>query len=268
MKIAFQTLACPDWSWEKTVEEASRLGYDGIELRGVEGQMALAQARPFQPEAIESTIRQLKEKKLEICCLDTSCSFHDETKFDGAIREGKETIDLAVKLGCPYIRVFGDKIPDPSQREATVARIAAGLAELGGYAEGTGVAVLLETHGDMNNFRIVREIMDRVDSRPEIGVLWDFEHPFMNGEDPDTTYAELGPWIRHTHVKDARRDGDRKTLTLIGEGEVPVERIVGILQKGGYGGWLSLEYEKKWKPELEEPDVSLPAYISYIKSFA
>lgn len=266
MKIAFQTLACPDWSWEKTVDEAARLGYDGIELRGVEGQMALAQARPFLPDAIDLTIRQLKERKLEICCLDTSCSFHDETKFAGAIREGKETIDLAVKLGCPYIRVFGDKIPDPARREATVARIAEGLAELSRYAKGTGVTVLLETHGDINNYGIIRDIFERTGEQPELGVLWDFEHPFMNGENPDTTFAELGSLIRHTHVKDAKRIGDRKTLTLIGEGDVPVERIVGILRNGGYDGWLSLEYEKKWMPELEEPDISLPAYMAYIRT--
>lgn len=266
MKIAFQTLACPDWDWEKTVETAARLGYDGIELRGVEGQMELARARPFLPDAIGSTIRQLKEKQLEICCLDTSCSFHDEDKFAGAIREGKETIDLAVKLGCPYIRVFGDKIPSPEQREATVSRIAAGLVELGRHAEGTGVTVLLETHGHINNCRIIRDIFDRLGAVAEVGLLWDFEHPFMNGEDPETTYRELGAWIRHTHVKDARRVGDKKTLTLIGQGEVPVEQIVGILQRGGYDGWLSLEYEKKWMPELEEPDISLPAYIAYIKT--
>jgi sugar phosphate isomerase/epimerase len=266
MKIAFQTLACPDWNWDKTIAEASRLGYDGIELRGVEGEMYLPRARPFLPDAIDRTIRQLKENNLEICCLDTSCSFHDENKFAGAIREGKETIDLAVKLGTPYIRVFGDKIPDPAQREKAVAAIAAGLDELGRYAEGKGVTVLLETHGDINQYDVIRDILGQVGS-PSVGVLWDFEHPFMNGEAPKTTFAELGAYIKHTHVKDARKDGDKKTLTLIGEGQVPIEEIVGILKDGGYNGWLSLEFEKKWKPELEEPEVSLPAYISYIKTF-
>jgi sugar phosphate isomerase/epimerase len=264
MKIAFQTLACPNWDWDKTIEEAARMGYDGIELRGVEGEMYLPKARPFQPDVMEQTLFQLKEKNLEICCLDTSSSFHDESKFVGAIQEGKDTIDLAVKLSTPYIRVFGDKIPDPTQKEATVARIAAGLEELGRYAENKGVTVLLETHGEINNYQIILDILGRVSSR-SVGLLWDFEHPFMHGEDPRTTFEKLGGFIKHTHVKDARKDGDKKTLTMIGEGQVPVEEIVGILKMGGYDGWLSLEFEKKWKPELEEPEVSLPAYMAYIK---
>lgn len=50
MKIAFQTLASPNWSWEQTLNAAAQLGYDGIELRGVEGEMYLPRARPFYPK--------------------------------------------------------------------------------------------------------------------------------------------------------------------------------------------------------------------------
>ncbi len=36
--LAFTTLACPDWSWEQTVQKAVEYGYQGLELRGVEGE--------------------------------------------------------------------------------------------------------------------------------------------------------------------------------------------------------------------------------------
>jgi sugar phosphate isomerase/epimerase len=32
LKISFNMMGCPDWSWEKIVDEACRLGYDGIEV--------------------------------------------------------------------------------------------------------------------------------------------------------------------------------------------------------------------------------------------
>ncbi|SFK99147.1 Sugar phosphate isomerase/epimerase [Paenibacillus sp. 1_12] len=264
MKIAFQTLASPNWSWEETLNAASQLGYDGIELRGVEGEMYLSRARPFLPEHIEQTQLDLKQKGLEICCLDTSCSFHNEEKYRAAIQEGKDCIDLAIKLQSPYIRVFGDIIPEASSEAEIIQQISAGLTELGRHAEGTGVTVLLETHGDINNHRIIKEIMERTDSS-SVGVLWDFEHPYLHGEEPEITYSELAPFIKHTHVKDAIKSVDGKKLCLIGDGDVPVPRIVSILKENGYDGWLSLEYEKKWAPYLEEPEVSLPAYISYIK---
>ena len=37
MKYAFTTLACPAWSIEQVVEAATTLGYDGVELRLLDG---------------------------------------------------------------------------------------------------------------------------------------------------------------------------------------------------------------------------------------
>jgi sugar phosphate isomerase/epimerase len=264
MKIAFQTLACPNWPWEKIVSEAARLGYDGIEIRGIEGEMFLPNARPFLPEQIEHTKSLLAEHNLEICCLDSGCAFHTAEAASAAMQEGKATIDLAERLGVPYIRVFGDEIPKGSQEEEVLTRVAAGLEELGRYAEAKGVKVLLETHGDFNTYSRIENVLKRTSS-PAIGLLWDFEHPYMHGESPHDTYEHLAPYIFHTHVKDAKRVNQTKVLTLIGEGEVPVKDIVKLLQAGGYQGWLSLELEKKWCDYLPEPEVSLPAYIQYIK---
>ncbi|MGG1550383.1 sugar phosphate isomerase/epimerase family protein [Paenibacillus ferrarius] len=266
MKIAFQTLATPNWTWEHTLHEAKRLGFDGIELRGVEGEMYLPRARPFLPENLEQTIRGLEEHGLEICCLDTSCSFHQPDKYDDAIQEGKDSIDLAVKLKTPFIRVFGDRLPQEVTAQDTIASIAAGLTELGRYAEGTGVTVLLETHGDINHYTVITAILEQTASTA-VGVLWDFEHPYLHGEEPEATWAQLARYIKHTHVKDAIKHETGKTLTLIGEGEVPVARIIGLLKNNGYNGWLSLEYEKKWVPTLEEPEVSLPAYMAFIQKY-
>jgi len=264
MKIAFQTLACPDWSWEKVISEANRLGYDGIEIRGIEGELYLPKARPFLLENRGETRRQLADHGLEICCLDTSCAFHAPEKYDSAIQEGRAAIDLAAELDVPFIRVFGDLLPGGIPEKNVLSRVSGGLDELGDYAESGGVTVLLETHGDFNNHDLLAAVMAQTSSSA-IGILWDFEHPFMNGEAPETTYSHLGKYIKHTHVKDARRVGNEKVLCMIGDGEVPVPKIVDILQQGGYKGWLSLEFEKLWKPYLEEPEIALPAFIRYIK---
>jgi sugar phosphate isomerase/epimerase len=265
MKIAFQTLATPDWTWEQTLNEAKRMGYDGIELRGMEGEMYLPKARPFLPENIEQSILEIDRLELEICCLDTSCSFHDVSRIVPTIQEGKDYIDLAVKLKAPYIRVFGDLIPLSVSKAQVIAQIAAGLTELGQYAENKGVTVLLETHGDINNYQIIQDIFAQ-SSSSAIGLLWDFGHPFFNHEEPEVTYRELAPYIKHTHVKDAKLLPVGHELCLIGEGDVPVSRMVSILKQNGYTGWYSLEFEKKWYPDLlEEPEVSLPSYMDFMK---
>jgi sugar phosphate isomerase/epimerase len=61
-------------------------------------------------------------------------------------------------------------------------------------------------------------------------------------------------------VKDARRDPSRPDqwqLVPIGEGEVPVPDLLSLLRSAGYVGWVSLEFEKKWHPELASPEQSL-----------
>ena len=42
MKLAFSTLGCPNWSVEQVVEAAVQLGYDGVEVRGLRGNLDLA----------------------------------------------------------------------------------------------------------------------------------------------------------------------------------------------------------------------------------
>jgi len=265
MKISFTTLSCPDWSWDRIVNEAQRMGYDGLEIRGIEGEMVLSKAEPFLPENIEKTKRMLSEKGLTICCLDTSCVFHSKEEFDKNIKEGKETIDLAEKLQVPYIRVFGNSVPKGSEKKEIMKQIARGLDELGQYAEGKGVTVLLETHGDFTASDDLLEIFQLLD-RKNVGILWDIHHPYKaSGESMEETYSKLGQYIKHTHIKDSIGPWPNEKLCLVGKGDLPVKECVEILKKNGYDGWLSLEWEKKWHPEIEDPEIALPSYIQFIR---
>jgi sugar phosphate isomerase/epimerase len=66
-------------------------------------------------------------------------------------------------------------------------------------------------------------------------------------------------------VKDARRtaDGDWQ-LVLLGAGEVPVAEMLGLLQAAGYPHWISVEWEKRWHPGIEEPEVALPQHLDLL----
>ena len=70
----------------------------------------------------------------------------------------------------------------------------------------------------------------------------------------------LGRHISLVQVKDARRDPSREDqwqLVPMGEGEVPVPDLLSLLSSAGYVGWVSLEFEKKWHPELASPEQAL-----------
>lgn len=266
MKISFTTLSCPDWNWDKIVSEAARLGYNGIEIRGVEGEMYIPKARPFIPGNIEETMKQLRKNNLEICCLDTSCMFHDSGKLQASFEEGKATIDLAQRMKVPYIRVFGNDIPEPSKKFETIKQVADALNKLGEYAEGKGVHVLIETHGDFSASKNLIEVL-KLSTSPNIGVLWDVNHPYKAfGEPIAETYKRLCKYIEHIHLKDSIGSGKHAELCLIGEGDLPIETAIMQLRENGYDGYLSLEWEKKWHPTLPEPEIAIPAYIKYINS--
>jgi len=62
MKLCFSTLGCPDWSWSRVVEAAPRMGYDGLEIRGIQGEMHLPKAEPFLPHNIGNTMADLAKR--------------------------------------------------------------------------------------------------------------------------------------------------------------------------------------------------------------
>jgi len=269
MKISFSTLACPKWDWNMILDEACRLGYDGIEIRGIEGEMNLVCMRPFLPENIDQTIKVLKEKNLEICCLDTSCNFHEKENFEKVLKEGKKAIDLAQKLNCKYIRVFGDKIPDKNNEDEIITQIAAGLNELGNYAEGKGVTVLIESHGDFSTGGMLQKLLQQVSSK-QVEILWDVANAYIDfGESLKDTFDKISGHIKHTHMKDAKGKYPSAELCMVGKGDLSFIEMISLLNSIGYDGWLSLEWEKWWHPKLEEPEIVLDVYIHHInKSLA
>lgn len=100
--------------------------------------------------------------------------------------------------------------------------------------------------------------------------VWDSHHPFRLGESAADVYAALAPRILLAQVKDARRAPERPDgwqLVLLGHGEVPVREMLALLASGGYQNWVSVEWEKRWHPEIEEPQVALPQHLAVLRSW-
>ena len=264
--LAFSTLACPNWSWEQAVQKAVEYGYQGLELRGVEGEMDLTKAAPFTGNRLPTTKRELSDRGLAIPCLDTSCRFDQEASINNNIDEGKRHIDLAAALNAPYIRVFGDRIPDSRSREKIIGQVVEGLLALAQHAEGTSVQVLLESHSD---FAYLQNLLDvlRAVHHPQVGVLWDVHHPYRFFSEPlAETYARLKDRIRHVHLKDSVATDGGVRYCLMGQGDVPLVEVLRLLSSGGYDGWIAFEWEKRWHPEIEEPEVALPDFVRVLRA--
>ncbi len=163
----------------------------------------------------------------------------------------------------PLVRVFGGTPPEGSSDGDAVSRVANALGELAPTARDHGVTVVLETHDHFSTGRQVAAVLERVGD-PAIAALWDLHHPYRQGEQPAETHEALRPYLRHTHVKDSR-DG---AYCLLGQGDVPVKEMLDLLKGGGSDAlWISLEWEKRWHPEIAEPEVAFPAYARTLRSY-
>ena len=79
------------------------------------------------------------------------------------------------------------------------------------------------------------------------GLIWDIgSSDMVYGENWQPFYELIRPFIKHVHLKD--QNGEE--LTLPGEGSIPIVPIVKRLIADGYDGCFSLEWEKKWCPEI------------------
>jgi sugar phosphate isomerase/epimerase len=56
-------------------------------------------------------------------------------------------------------------------------------------------------------------------------------------------------------------------LTLLGEGDVPMQDILAKLRAAGYDGWIAVEWEKKWHPEIPDHEVALPQHAELLRAY-
>ena len=266
MRICFSTLACPTWTLSQVIEIAVRSGYDGIELRFLQGEDSLWKLPMFQGSALAAAKRMIADRGLCITCVGTSCRFHspDAKERERWAEEGKRMAALAAALGAPGIRVFGDKIQPDADRDATRRWIAEGIRKLAEETRENGVGVWLETHGDFASSADTMQIV-RESGRPDIGVVWDPANGFTDGkEQPFGVSQVFGSRLRHVHLRDLLCRNNEWEPTLTGEGKFPLREIVSELGVG-YTHFLSFEWEKKWRPALAEPEVAIPQFAQWFR---
>lgn len=266
MKISFSTLGCPRWSWQEIVATAGDLGYGGVEVRGVGKDISVPSVPAFSDENLAKTKADLARLGLMIPCLDSDCCIHLRENEAATDAEVKAYILLAEKLNVPYVRVMATApVPQPvgTVDEGYVREHA---LTLGHEAQAHGVKLLIETHGVWSDSEKLARLMSTI-SCDGVGVLWDVHHPyrFMH-EKPETTYRNLRPWLCHTHFKDSMSTEDGFRYALPGFGDLPLEEIVGVLKDGGYDGFYSLEWVKRWDITLEEPGIVFAHYANYMRT--
>jgi len=266
MKLAFSTLGCPDWTFDEVLERARDMGYQAIELRGVNGKMRADEMDVFRRENRKATMEKVRAHGLTICGFGTSAMFHNPDQLEDALSDGRAAIELCADIGVKHVRVFGNSIrPDEDENEV-IHRVADGIRILCDEAKGTDVDVLLEVHGEFNTRERILRAHELV-NRDNFAILWDVEHSDETDKgDFMPFYEATKHLIRHVHIKDHVRlaDGGFR-LCPTGEGDIPLRQMINKMLEDGYPGYFSLEWEKKWHPELRAPEEEFPWFVKWAK---
>jgi len=85
-------------------------------------------------------------------------------------------------------------------------------------------------------------------------VIWDTHHTWrIGGESPEMTWRQIGKFVKHVQVKDSVDKASARhpyTYVLPGDGQMPLGEVMSLLEREGFDGFVSLEWERHWHPYL------------------
>ena len=266
MRFAFSTVSCPKWDFDTIVARAKEYGYEGVEVRGFLNEAILTASNPFLTDPRK--LRDLfDDNDLDICCLASSIAMTQNKKRDAqAAADLRQFIDTAAALHCPLVKVFDTQVRPGQDRPSAGVALGNWILPLADYAAEREVVIVIE---NALSFRAAKEmwtILDRL-QHPSVACCWDVFNAAMVGESPYTSVPTLNSKIAYTQVKDAKLGQLGATYTKLGEGDVRIERFMTRLRGIGYKGWVTVEWEKAWLPNIAEPEEILPDAIKKLREW-
>jgi sugar phosphate isomerase/epimerase len=181
------------------------------------------------------------------------------------VDELRRYVDLAAELDAPYVRTFLGELPDGRELDSAIyENISDCLNTVADYASSVGVKIAVEPHDDFVRSSTIVPILTRV-QHPALRVIWDIGNAFAVGEDLKEGFELLKDRIAYVQVKDGIKHGTEWQLCSLGHGHVPLTQAFALLLAHGYEGALSVEWEYAWHPELEPPEIALPAALRTVR---
>ena len=232
---------------EKVIEDAARMGFDGVEI--LHRQMSSE-----SPSYLNQLKRSALRAGLDLVMLSIHQDFvtPDAAELRKDIDHTKHCLELAAALGIPCVRLNSgrwntiksfDDLMKVKGNEPPIAGYTDNdafkwcidaIGECLPVAEKLGVMMALENHwGLTTRTENLLRIYQAVNS-PWLGINLD------TGNYPGDPYPEIEKLAPHATIVQAKTYyGGGVWYTL----DLDYKRIAGILRKGGFGGYISLEME-------------------------
>lgn len=198
---------------------------------------------------------------LIMCDREGNLGDPDDAKRKQTVQNHLKWLDAAQFLGCHSIRV--NAASDAKLTWDEQAKLAAdGLHALCEEGDKRGLWVVVENHGGLSsNGKWLTQVMKQAD-HARVGILPDFGNFYTNRENgelynPYQGLREFMPWVKQAvsakaydwdtgagkYYTEDRREPREMTLDY--------KRLVEIVVKAGYKGYIGIEYEGQKHEEIE-----------------
>ncbi|MEX0324217.1 MAG: sugar phosphate isomerase/epimerase family protein [Puniceicoccaceae bacterium] len=230
------------------IDYGATLGIDAVELTGY-----------FMPHPLTDDLLNKMKLRAHLHGLDISGGAignnftSDPGSSDGRaqLEHVRKWVDHYSVLGAPVIRVFGGKPQKGVSEEQAVRNIITNLSIACDYAGSKGVILAIENHDFLTDVDRLLPIVKAVDS-PWFGVNFDSGN-IASTSDPYAKLEQLAPYAVNAQLKiDIPVNGKKQPANL--------GRIVKILKRAKYSGYITLEYEGS-----EDPYKAIPEYLAELR---
>mgnify|MGYP006298475037 CR=1 FL=1 len=231
VQLVGHTMGTPGYDLEEAAGLFRACGFSGMETVCREG----AAVEPFaDTAALAQAARRLADRGVRWMTL-TPYAWDLESadpKRGAAARELLEwAVDACAAAGGAYVRAYSGREPAPKDREDAWKRAVERLWRVSERARKCGVMLVVENHhGTLTRTgEDTRAFVEAVGS-PTAGILYDPANVLCDTDEPwERTFDIQKERIAYVHVKDFRRESDRRKACPAGAGCVPWRSILQAL---------------------------------------
>ncbi|MCZ8515190.1 sugar phosphate isomerase/epimerase [Paenibacillus filicis] len=257
MRTSLSVWSCHKYFYNGTWKNADFIRFAGRET-DADGIELLHRFWYPDTESLSQLEQALQQESLEVACVGASnnLALPDAASRQEQLRQMTESVDIASNFGAKIVRVFSGNGQEGTSYDEARGWIVEGLKAAADYAGSKNVVLCLENHGLFaGKSDQVMDLIRDVDSEA-LQSTFDMGNFLLVDEQPLDALSTLLPVIRHVHCKDFVKvedhypgesyvalSGGRFAGKIIGEGSVQVNELLAGLNRFGYDGWVSVEYE-------------------------
>ena len=235
------------YSVEEALEGIAAAGYRYVELSAVRG---WTEHVPLDADA--KTLGKIQRMMNTLGLVSLSLSGHSDLTTKAGLEDGLLALDLCERMGIGIMNTaIGGHYSESEDEEAFMGNI----HELADSAAARDIRLGIEIHGEITKSGEASiPVLERI-GRPNVLINYDTANvEFYGGVRAVDDLRAALPKLVHAHLKDKRGEGRIWDFPAIGEGHVDFKEVLGILERGGYTGPLSVEIEftgEPWPPFAE-----------------